>query len=133
LRLAKVKEEAARLEVEGRRLVEASQEQRALHEAQIQELLSRMAALEEEFLASERERVLLEGKVLQSEGERASLAVALQAEQAARTRSAILVGGALGLAALTWGAVPTKYAWMGYTGAGALGLWGLLELMLPAR
>lgn len=133
LRLAKVKEEIERLEAEGRQLVEASQQQRALHEAQVQELLCRMAALEEEFVASERERVLLEGQVLESEREVGSLAVALQAEQAARTRSAILVGGALGLAALTWGAVPAKYAWVGYAGAGALGLWGLLELMLPAR
>jgi hypothetical protein len=116
-RLARIRETAARIEAERRRLVEATKERRIEHRAEVQELLLQVVALEHDLLSSERDRT-------------ASLVV-LKAEQGARARGAILVGAGLGAAGLTLTLMPVKYAWMGYTAAAGLTLWGLLELVLP--
>jgi hypothetical protein len=116
-RLARIRETVARLDAERRRLVQATEERRAEHRAEVQVLLLQVVALEHDLLSSERDR--------------AALLVAMEAERDARARGAILVGAGLGAAGLTLAAIPPKYAWMGYTAAAGLALWGLLELVLP--
>jgi hypothetical protein len=124
-RLAYIREKAARLEAERRRMVQATEEERARHEAEIKELYLQVALLERDLLDSERQRAALM-EALETSQE------ALEAEREARVRGAILVGAGLGTAGLTLAVVPVKYAWAGYVAAAGLALWGLVELVLPA-
>jgi predicted RNase H-like nuclease (RuvC/YqgF family) len=116
-RLAGIREKVARLEAERRRLAQATAEQRAQHQAEVREVLLQVATLERDLLEAERDRATLLG--------------ALEAQQAAHMRGATLIGSSLAISGLTLAAIPAKYAWMGYTVAAGLALWGLFEFILP--